>query len=684
MEENTEVMSQEKNETAENMETDIETKKRLHEIHTWWEVPAIAHFCSLFKAVFGFCDFDIEDLEDALLTSPALGGSTLAIDIICQLLNGCYARDDIKYFNYDLFLKDIFKQRWTAELGRSNPFNERTFLELPVRLRVEVLHALCDFRLDADDVAEMLKGLSGDSLRVEPLGVDAKGSKYWYFYGTRLYKELPDPQEQGPVPKGRRGRPRKTPLAKKELPDELENAEENEPMEEEEEEDKDVTEKAKRNPVLSANPRQANREELEEEEMANFDFDGDEETKPALDDKEEEDEEDFEDDIQRELAEALYEDENDGAVDDDDEGDADFEVSQKKKTKPKRKSSVKRTPVKENQENHTEPEAPETPEAKEPQYIENVLSSKRKRTYFKGRRKRSKSRSKSADKSKNEATTPKEGDSAEGDTSIEQPKKPYRSRKKKEDLEPVTPRRRSRRRGGNESEEEETSTPVIFGANVSKMELKRLAIDGFHNQLTPTSRGSQNTSRNTSREGSVASDANKAETVNSCSSPAVQPLPASAGTVSEGKNIDCMDVSEEKQKPPVEDSGALATPPVQKKTLQAAVSKLASNSALEKTSVEADSHVECQGEQVPKELGDASPIPMSNRGRKGSSRRKSVPQRRQNKEPQFVSGEDDCLQSHDVSEPLGDDGASGVDEKGNSEQEQAENAVEVPTHLSGE
>ncbi|GIY67324.1 cat eye syndrome critical region protein 2 [Caerostris extrusa] len=82
----------------------------------------------------------------------------------------------------------------TEDRQEENPLSKENttfFLNLDIKVKVDILNSLCYLRLDQPDAINALKEMDADSLRVQPLGCDDEGNEYWYFYGLRLYKQEP-------------------------------------------------------------------------------------------------------------------------------------------------------------------------------------------------------------------------------------------------------------------------------------------------------------------------------------------------------------------------------------------------------------------------------------------------------------------------------------------------------------
>lgn len=61
--------------------------------------------------------------------------------------------------NFEFHFRDIIKKKWELGEGRENPFyeNDMNFAKLPIKTKVEMMYALCDYRLNADDVVDKMK-----------------------------------------------------------------------------------------------------------------------------------------------------------------------------------------------------------------------------------------------------------------------------------------------------------------------------------------------------------------------------------------------------------------------------------------------------------------------------------------------------------------------------------------------
>ena len=183
----------------------------LVELHSMPEIPSIAHFCSLFKVALGLPEVEIDQLEASLLkqSNDDIFTASLVDRLVVKLLIGCLPMYATKIHdgNYTLYLKQLIqsKQEEAEEEGFQfdfeNPFETNDvedFEDLTVAERVRLIHQLTELRLQCDDIYEKFKDLDPEGLRVDPLGVDSNNVTYWYFFGTRLYKEVKPTKKKRP------------------------------------------------------------------------------------------------------------------------------------------------------------------------------------------------------------------------------------------------------------------------------------------------------------------------------------------------------------------------------------------------------------------------------------------------------------------------------------------------------
>lgn len=146
----------------------------------------------------------MQDLEQALLGDS--GKETLVAELITRLLRKCHEThrisDRIGTNTFEPFL-ELFIRKTCEKESLPNPYHVAaaaiqwdwedagplSFDELPVQHKAEIIQLLCEARFVAEDAQSLIETANPDSLRVLPLGYDSQGAAYYYFFGTRLYRE---------------------------------------------------------------------------------------------------------------------------------------------------------------------------------------------------------------------------------------------------------------------------------------------------------------------------------------------------------------------------------------------------------------------------------------------------------------------------------------------------------------
>ncbi|XP_023746193.1 DDT domain-containing protein DDR4 [Lactuca sativa] len=173
------------------------------EIRSMWELASVLNFLNVFRPLLNIkVEFSVEELETALIspnntlgevhipllkaippvTRMALGQNTW-VTVLCRKLRDWW--------------------HWVSEgelpIVASHGAEIDTYNTLDPRVRVVILKALCDIRVEQDDIRSYIDdsikhGVPLSAFRKERTGGDSHGVSYWYeddpIIGQRLYREI--------------------------------------------------------------------------------------------------------------------------------------------------------------------------------------------------------------------------------------------------------------------------------------------------------------------------------------------------------------------------------------------------------------------------------------------------------------------------------------------------------------
>ncbi|KAK1357782.1 DDT domain-containing protein [Heracleum sosnowskyi] len=172
-------------------------------IRNMWEFASILNFLNVFRSLLNIkVEFSAEELETALLTP----NSTLA-DIHIPLLKGIppITRMALGQTTWITVLCRKLRDwwHWVADgelpITASHGTEIEAYNVLPPGVRVVILKALCDIRVEQEDIRNYIdnsikQGVHLSTFRKERIGGDSHGISFWYeddpVIGQRLYREI--------------------------------------------------------------------------------------------------------------------------------------------------------------------------------------------------------------------------------------------------------------------------------------------------------------------------------------------------------------------------------------------------------------------------------------------------------------------------------------------------------------